>query len=220
MFSEISKADIFKGIDPKALEQLFEQITYRKRSFAKGEMAAMVGEPCNDLIIVTEGSVRGEMFDPSGKAVTIDDISAPQAVASIFLFGKKHELPVNIVVNEPATLLYISRQSVMRLFTLSPVFLQNYLDDMANRTHQLAMKLRFLSFKTIKGKIAQFLLDHMQEPHEVQMAKTQQELSELFGVTRPSLARALGEMSEQGIIRAGRKKIIIPDIEKLKALVE
>ncbi|HYX08559.1 MAG TPA: Crp/Fnr family transcriptional regulator [Bacteroidales bacterium] len=218
MFSEIEKADIFKGIDRLELEKLFEQVTYRKRSFSKGEMAAMVGELCNDLIIVTEGSVRGEMFDPSGKAVTIDDIKAPQAVASIFLFGKKHELPVNIVANEPATLLYIPRQSVMRLFSMSPVFLQNYLDDMANRTHQLALKLRFLSFKTIKGKIAQFLLDQMKEPHVVEMAKTQQELAELFGVTRPSLARALGEMSEKGIIQAGRKKIIIPDVEKLKAL--
>ena len=30
--------------------------------------------------------------------------------------------------------------------------------------------------------------------------RTQQELSEFFGVTRPSLARALGEMEKEGLI--------------------
>jgi CRP/FNR family transcriptional regulator, dissimilatory nitrate respiration regulator len=47
----------------------------------------------------------------------------------------------------------------------------------------------------------------------------QNELADYFGVVRPSVARALGEMEEEGLIIADRKKIKINDRKGLSDLI-
>jgi CRP-like cAMP-binding protein len=37
--------------------------------------------------------------------------------------------------------------------------------------------------------------------------RTQQELADYFGVTRPSLARAIGEMEQEGLIKVDRREV-------------
>ena len=62
----------------------------------------------------------------------------------------------------------------------------------------LSQKLHFLSFKTIKGKVAHFFLTQAGEKfHSIELKNTQQQLADLFGVTRPSLARVFGEMQKE-----------------------
>jgi hypothetical protein len=45
------------------------------------------------------------------------------------------------------------------------------------------------------------------------------EMDEFFGVTRPSLARALAEMEAEQILRVERREITIRDKEKLNKLL-
>lgn len=40
-------------------------------------------------------------------------------------------------------------------------------------------------------------------------------MAEFFGVTRPALARVIGELEKEGVIQAERKEITITDREKL-----
>ena len=49
---------------------------------------------------------------------------------------------------------------------------------------------------------------------------SQKELAEFFGVTRPSLARALGEMEKEGIIDVKRREIQINNKKKLIEIIE
>jgi DNA-binding GntR family transcriptional regulator len=54
----------------------------------------------------------------------------------------------------------------------------------------------------------------------VTLNQSQTELADFFGVTRPSLARALAELEEEGIIRAERREITILDKEKMNKLLD
>ncbi len=47
---------------------------------------------------------------------------------------------------------------------------------------------------------------------------TQYEIADFFGVARPSVARALGEMEQEGLIAAKGKNIRILNRKKLSAL--
>jgi CRP-like cAMP-binding protein len=71
-----------------------------------------------------------------------------------------------------------------------------------------------LSFKTLKGKLAHYLMDldrHQKQTGEILIPRTQEELAELFGVARPSLSRTLRELHHQGIIEANGRKVTIID---------
>jgi CRP-like cAMP-binding protein len=110
----------------------------------------------------------------------------------------------------------------MKLMQENLRILQNYLNNVSQRAQFLSEKIKFLSFKTIKGKIAQYILklNAGRTNDTVEMPLTQQALAEMFGVTRPALARALGEMASEGILEVDRRIIRILDRRKLMDLMK
>jgi CRP-like cAMP-binding protein len=208
---------IFFGLSESEITDIFTKVRAFTRTFEVGDIAAFSNEPVNFLMIVLEGSVKGEMVDFSGKTIKIDDIPSPYPLATAFIFGKQNRFPVNVLANENTTLLYIPKYDLIKMLQSDMRILQNFLNAVSGHSQVLANKLKFLSFKTIKGKIAQYLLSLAgTDKDQVELPLTQHELAALFGVARPSLARALGEMAEEGIISVDRRQIHILDKNKLR----
>lgn len=98
--------------------------------------------------------------------------------------------------------------------------LRNYLNIISSRAQFLSQKLHFLSFKTIKGKVAHFLLKEAGDKfHSVELKNTQQQLADFFGVTRPSLARVFGEMQKDGLISISSKTVTLLNKKALSELI-
>ncbi len=206
----------FRGNNVKDVEKLLGKIRYGVKAYNKGDTIVMRDDPCMELRIVLSGSVRGEMLDFSGKIVKIEDIEAPRPLAVAFLFGKNATYPVDIIANEDCKILSIPKQDVIQLMSINEVFLTNFLNNVSNRAQFLSRKLFFLSFKTIREKIANYLKElSMVQGEVITLSVTQEALANMFGVTRPSLARTLGELVSEGIIKVDRKKIEILDKKRL-----
>jgi CRP-like cAMP-binding protein len=215
----LSASPLFRGIAPDDIENLLRGITFQVKNYQRGQVIASRDEECNFLIILLAGSVKGEMLDFSGKILKIEDIYPPRPLAPAFLFGKKNKYPVDIVANEPTSVMFISREMTMKIFQENEVFLSNYLNTISNRAQFLTEKLFFLSFKSIKEKLANYILS-LAKPYktEIMLDKSHHELAELFGVTRPSLSRAIGDLEKRNLIKAERKTIKILDRESLSNL--
>lgn len=217
----LTECNLFKGISKSELIHIFNQVNFRRRNYKKGEFIAMMDDRCDNLIILLSGAVSGEMLDFSGKVILIDRIFPPQALASLFLFGENNRFPVNAVATEDSTTIFISRDEVFHLFKLSRAFLKNYLDDMAQRAQFLAQKMQFLSFRTIRGKLAHYLLRMSNRFGDTFiLPMSQEKMAELMGVARPSLARVMGELKDEGIIALNRKEIELIDKDALNQLLE
>lgn len=213
---------LFRGI---TLERLFadlEEIRFHTRSYKKGEILARQGDVCNRLVILTKGSVRGEMIDYSGRLIKVEDITAPRAIAPLFLFGEQNRYPVEVTANEPTEVIELPKPSVLSLFRKNELFLENYMNLSANYARTLSDKLFFMSFKTIRQKLASYLLRlyKQQQQTHITLDRSQQELSDYFGVSRPSLARELAHMQEDGLLIADRKHITILQKEELVRLIQ
>ena len=213
---------LFRGITPERLFADLEEISFHTRSYKKGEILAQQGAVCNRLVILTKGSVRGEMIDYSGRLIKVEDIAAPRAIAPLFLFGEENRYPVEVTANEPTEVIEIPKTSVLELFRKNEQFLENYMNLSANYARTLSDKLFFMSFKTIRQKIASYLLRlyKQQQQLHITLDRSQQELSDYFGVSRPSLARELAHMQEDGLLTADRKQITILQKEELVRLIQ
>ena len=98
--------------------------------------------------------------------------------------------------------------------------LTNYLNSISTRTQFLSQKISFLNFKTIKEKVAHFLLQKAGDRfHSIELHNTQQQLADLFGVARPSLARVLSEMQNEGLIEIERKTVKLVNKAALNSLL-
>ena len=213
---------LFRGITPERLFADLEEISFHTRSYKKGEILAQQGAVCNRLVILTKGSVRGEMIDYSGRLIKVEDIAAPRAIAPLFLFGEENRYPVEVTANEPTEVIELPKSSVLSLFRKNEQFLENYMNLSANYARTLSDKLFFMSFKTIRQKLASYLLRlyKQQQQTHIPLDRSQQELSDYFGVSRPSLARELAHMQEDGLLIADRKHITILQKEELVRLIQ
>ena len=213
---------LFRGITPERLFADLEEISFHTRSYKKGEILTQQGAVCNRLVILTKGSVRGEMIDYSGRLIKVEDIAAPRAIAPLFLFGEENRYPVEVTANEPTEVIELPKSSVLSLFRKNEQFLENYMNLSANYARTLSDKLFFMSFKTIRQKLASYLLRlyKQQQQTHITLDRSQQELSDYFGVSRPSLARELAHMQEDGLLIADRKHITILQKEQLVRLIQ
>jgi len=219
MYEIIANCPVFKGIEPQELEELFQNIHYFSRTYQVGEMIHIAGEESNYLLCLMEGTVKGEMVDINGKVIKIEDIAAPRVLASAFLFGKENKFPVNIIASKNTRILYIPKVEFLKLLQKEQKILLNYLNSVSNRAQFLTEKIRFLSFKTIRGKLAHYIFKLAREDNDlVELPVSQQAMAELFGVTRPALARVMGELEEENILIVNRRVIRIVDREKLMML--
>ncbi|SDB84230.1 Crp/Fnr family transcriptional regulator [Williamwhitmania taraxaci] len=219
MFEIISRSPFFRGLSPVQLEEMFSTIVYSVKTFSKGQLIAQREDEVRNLCVLIQGSVKGEMVDFTGKVVKIEEMQAPMPIAHAFVFGEKNRFPVDVVALEEVRILFIPKSELIRLLQGSDVILGNYLNAISNRAQFLSSKLWFLSFRTIREKVAQYLLSLTQESKSdrVIISKSQGELAEFFGVARPSLARVFSEMEQEGLITVERKEITI---KNRKALID
>jgi CRP/FNR family transcriptional regulator, dissimilatory nitrate respiration regulator len=212
---------LFKGLDAESIDHLLANKHYQIKKYRKGSIIAFSGEVADRLCIILKGSVRGEMTDFSGKTIKIEDRQAPEPIATAFIFGKNNKFPVNVISSSDTEILMIPKETLTGMLQENLQFLNNFLNAVSGRAQFLSHKIRFLSFKTIKGKFAQFLLQNgANEKDVISIPKTITELAELFGVTRPSLSRAISEMEQGKAIRMEKKNIHILDRDKLNAFLD
>lgn len=220
-YSILVKGPLFYGIPDEECRALFSKIHYQVRKFEKDAIVVQGGEEVTNLFVVLSGSVRGEMIDYSGKTVKIEDIEAPRPLAAAFLFGKENKFPVTVTANKKVELLAIPVVEFLKLLQMNTRLLRNYLNSISTRAQFLSQKLHFLSFKTIKEKVAHFLLQQAGDRfHSFELKNTQQQLAEMFGVTRPSLARVLGKMQNENLIKIEKKTVTLLDKEGLNSLLK
>ncbi|GAB6123477.1 Crp/Fnr family transcriptional regulator [Dysgonomonas termitidis] len=217
----LKKIPLFRSIHEAEIEMIFSELKITETEFRKGEVLALQDELCNRLIILLSGSVKGEMTDPSGKVVKVEDIYAPSPLAILFLFGPDNRFPVQAIAREDVTALVIPKQSVLRMLSMNQTLLKNYLDISADFASRLSKKLHFMSFRTIRQKLAVYILNlsKMKQEDTIELDKTKSALAEYFGVSRQSLERELSNMQHDGLLTADKKMITITDKNRLIHIV-
>jgi CRP/FNR family transcriptional regulator, dissimilatory nitrate respiration regulator len=214
---EVKWSDIplFRNVDETEIDMLFSSLLFQRKSFPSGSLVVSQGEECNRLLILSDGIVKGEMTGPTGKSLTIEEMVAPSVLATAFLFGRKNVFPVNIVSLTEVKFIVIPKEELLKLFQRNQQILQNFLSMISSRAQFLSDKLRFHSFKSLKAKLAFFLLNEAGMNNSFKLKLSQQELSELFGVARPSVGRAFLLLQEEGVIDIRYKQVEILDRVKL-----
>ena len=220
-FDSISQCPLFCGLDAGSTKSLIEGIHYQVKNYQKGDVIAVAGEKVCNLLIILLGSVKGEMIDYSGKTIKIEDIESPKPLATAFMFGKENCYPVTVTANNAVTILSVPISEFLKILQKNSTVLVNYLNNISTRAQFLSQKIQFLSFKTIREKIAHYLLQKAGDRyHSIELKETQQQMADMFGVARPSLARVLGEMQEQKLIEIEKKTVKLLDKKGLNDLLK
>ncbi len=223
MFDLLAKTRVFNGLAAREVEKAMEGIHFQLRSYHNDDIIAYAGEAYDHLLLLIEGSVRGEISKFDGQQVVVSEIHAPGSFAEAFLYASKNKLKINVKATSEVRLLSIGKEYLNRLMHKDIRILENYLNIISNRFVIVTEKLNFMMIKTVKGRLAYYMLNRQEVlngAEQFPLGRTHQELAVFLGITRPALTRNLLEMKEEGIIDIDRKRVTIRNRDMLNRLVQ
>lgn len=211
MLNALKNTLIFNEFDEATIIQLLKKIKYTKRKYLKGENVAFRGDKIESLAIIVKGSVETEMLSRDGSVRKIENLKESDILAAAFIFGENNNFPVDIKAVEDVEILYVPKREFLKLLQLDNKILENFLNEISNKTQLLSFKIwENVNNKTIIEKLNNYLVNNSKN-NEI-IIESVKNLSESFGVARPSLSRALSEYVKEGKLeRIGRNKYRILD---------
>ncbi|WP_300704329.1 Crp/Fnr family transcriptional regulator [Bacteroides sp.] len=205
------KMQPFQGITEEQLLPLILAPEHTCRVYKPSDFIAMQGEIYRSLFILCSGSVRTQMVNAEGKQLTIETLKAPQLLAPAFIFSSENRFPVNIEAKESCEILVVNKTVFLDFMHQHPIVMHNFLQLVSNRTLFLSKKLNAFALQSLKSRILNYLRMHGS-------ILNQQEVAQILGVARPSLARALSELANENCIRMEGKEIQIDEANSGKYL--
>ncbi len=211
---------LFGGMDAEAVSRTAGRASLK--AYTRGDVVAAQGSRCGSLMLLAEGQVNAETADRHGRRIASEVLAAPALIAPSILFSDAPRLPFTLTARTPATMLSFPREEFACMMRDDSLLMANFLGILSSHGPAASPRAYYMGCKTIKGKIARYILDRCREDasNEFHNTLTQREMADLFGVTRPALARALGEMSRQGAIYVKGKHVTVLFEEKLKQYIK
>lgn len=206
----LSESPIFACLRPIELAGALSRVPQSIRAYNRGRLIRLQGERCEDLLVVLEGRVIGELHGGDHRVMNVETISAVEAIASPILFSSAQRLPVSVRAETDVRLWRLPRASMLRLCSEYPCVLEGLLRDIGDRAAFLADRLRESQFETIRQRLAHYLLSRTDHScNRFTMSESKKRLAERIGVARPSLFRVFGELEHEGAIHVDHKTIAV-----------
>lgn len=220
IIKKIAKISLFKGLSEREINYLIvDNIHYRIKHFHNDETILMQGRPYESLYFLLSGKCFGEMTNINGKIIKVEEFNAPDIIAPAIPFAETPVMPVSLIAKSKVVIVVFQPSEFFRLLQSHAKVLENFLKETSQKIILLSRRLEFMSFHTIKTKLAQFILKNAQDGI-AHLPYGYEELAQYVGVARPSVYRVFNELEEEGLIKKNGRTITIIDFKALSQLLE
>lgn len=192
-------------------EEFLADVKYAVKHFAKGDRLVTQGARYEKLIILIKGEVQTEMSDEKGDFMHVETVQAPNPLATGFLFATNNVSPVSAVAKADAAAVVIPRENVYFLMQKYEDFMKAFLSYISNKCAFLSEKLRLVSLRTIRAKLAYYLLRESKGEQQFCLGASKEDISRLFGVSRPALVHVMMQLADEKIIEVDGRMITVHD---------
>ena len=214
---EISNFPLFNDVSTDFINDFLERYNSNIISFQRGEYIVRQGDRIDFFYLILKGEARSEMITREGNVLEIEPLFAGYPLAPAFIFADENRFPVDVTALEDCTLMKIPKNFWLSELMNNETLLLNFFKINSNMSVFLSRKLQMISLKSLKTKLANYILENTNlQNSSFELQRTQAQLAEYFGVQRPSLARTLAEMVEKGAINIEKRVIMV----KNRAMLE
>ena len=216
----LRKVPLFSELEDKQLQQLAEVV--REHHYKKNVTIFHVDDPGNALFILRSGLVKITIEDRSGREIILRMLYPTDFFGEMSLLDNMPR-SASVTTLEPTDALIIYRGQFLDLIEKSPTILLNMTAVLSRRVRRVNELIRSLAFYDVYGKVARVLLNLAAEKGRItaegtviDLRLTQQELSELAGMSRETMTRTLRDFQQAGCLRIESGIITILAIDMLQ----
>lgn len=212
----LAEVFLFQGLAPGEMQTLCEELP-APEIFSKGD--TVYSRHCfrRSVGIVLTGELRVIQPGDHGGRVVMNRLLPGQICGVAALFGDCEEYVTEILAAANSSVLFLSQEEIIRLMHKDFRVAENYIRFLTDRIRFLNRKITALTDGQSDDRLRRYLLEHGSEAGEVELPGSMKELAQMLHMGRSSLYRSLDVLLAEKTVRREGRKLIIEDMQRLKA---
>jgi len=211
----LASTPLFRGLTLNDLSELFREV--RHRQAPAGMIFHAPPEAGEVLYFLKRGRVRLYRMTSSGKKVILMDLTPPALFGSMALVGQEMSGEFAEAAEE-SLICSVGRHALERLLHRRPDVALRLLDLLGRRLYEVERRVEEMAALTARQRLAALLLRFANAGMDAVSGFTQDELAEMSGTVRQTVARTLGRWRRDGVVAVRRRSIRILRHDLLAAL--
>ena len=218
----LREVDLFEGLSQGELREIS-----RSLPMSTCTVGGLVTSPNDDderLYIVKRGRVRLYRITPDGRQLTLDILDKGRIVGRMSWLGQElNEVYAEAI--EDALICSFTPTELQRLMARYPAVGINIVRYLSERLAASEREREILAFRTVEERLASKLLELLERfgverdgLRAIDARLTQQELADMIGTSRETLALTISSLRERGIVEMRQQRVEVRDLEALRAL--
>ncbi len=217
----LRKHPYFADLAPEAFDQLCR---YAKHSTLKrGATICSKGDPGNSLIAVISGTVKISVSSADGRSAILNLIGPGEIFGEVAVLDGQART-ADATANTNCEIFVIDRREFLPFVRSQPALAMKFIELLCTRLRWTSDQVEQLILQNLPGRLASALIrlteKHKLAPGGRTIAITQQEISEMVGMTRESINKQLRVWATRNWVRLEHGAIVVLNAGPLQALAE
>ena len=217
----LRRISLFADISDDALARI-ARVAYAC-TYAPGETIIFEGDLCEAVYFVAEGQVRVYRLSSGGREQVLARLGPGKIFNAAPIFQPHSVNHATVEALTPVVLYAITNKDFGRLVGECAELALVILRDFATRLDHLTNLVKDLSLRTVRGRLARFLLEGVSTELDGTANTrrwTQADIAAHLGTVRDMVGRTLRAFADAGLVRLDRQRIVLLDREGLEAETE
>jgi CRP/FNR family cyclic AMP-dependent transcriptional regulator len=217
----LRKHPYFSDLEPEAFDQLCR---YAKHTTLKrGATIFSKGDPGTSLVAVISGTVKISISSPDGRNAILNLIGPGEIFGEVALLDGQART-ADCTANTNCEIFIIDRREFLPFVRSQPTLAMKFIELLCARLRWTSDQVEQVILQNLPGRLASALLrlteKHKLAPQGRTIAVTQQEISEMVGMTRESINKQLRAWAAHNWVRLEHGAIVVLNAEMLQELAE
>jgi CRP-like cAMP-binding protein len=209
----LGRIGLFQGLDADALAAVVQAA--RMQDVPSGSCFFYQGDPATRFYVLLDGRVRLTQITPDGQQVLLRFITPGEGMGIVAALGSMI-YPASAEALDACRALVWEGAAVAGLMERHPRLALNGMQLLAQRVREFQDRLRELATERVERRVARMLIRlARQSGHKVaggvliDLPLSRQNLAEMTGTTLYTVSRILSQWEAQGLIEAGRERVLV-----------
>jgi CRP/FNR family cyclic AMP-dependent transcriptional regulator len=217
----LRKHPYFSDLDPDAFDQLCR---YAKHTTLKrGATIFSKGDPASSLVAVISGTVKISVSSADGRNAILNLIGPGEIFGEIAVLDGQPRT-ADCTANTNCEIFIIDRREFLPFVRSQPALAMKFIELLCTRIRWTSDQVEQVILQNLPGRLASALIRLTEKyklaPGGRTIAITQQEISEMVGMTRESINKQLRVWAARKWVRLEHGAIVVLDPEPLQELAE
>ena len=219
--SVLRQHPMFRDLGSEALDQLCRYAKHT--SLKRGATICSKGDPGNFLFIVISGTVKISVSSPDGRNAILNLINAGDLFGEVAVLDGQART-ADAIANTNCEIFVLDRRDFLPFVRSQPELAMRLIELLCTRLRWTSDQVEQVILQDLPGRLASALLGLTEkrklEPQSQTIAITQQEISEMVGMTRESINKQLRAWAARNWVRLEHGAIVVLDAAALRELAE